>query len=154
MGQYQMWLTWLLGVFGVLLLSNAVNASCTVSTTSMNFGNYDVFASTATTGTGFITLSCAPGANVTIGIGASTNSGGFYPRMLQNDSLADTLNYNLYTSATMIQVWGDGANGTITVNFTNVKKNNSPITIYGKIDPLQNVSIGSYSDQLVVTISY
>jgi len=155
MKHYQMWLTWLLlGAIGVLLLTSVAYASCTVSTTSINFGSYDFLSSAADTGTGYITLSCSPQANVTIAIGASLNSGGFYPRMMQHDVSDDTLDYNIYTSAAMMQVWGDGTHGTVTVYSGNVKKSNSPILVYGKIVPLQNVPAGSYSEPLIVTITY
>ena len=129
-------------------------AGCSVSTTSINFGTYDVFSSAASTGTGSITLSCTPKADISIAIVASSNSGSYNPRMMQHFSLTDTLNYNLYTSAAMIKVWGDGTQGTATVAAVNVKNNATPIIIYGKIFPLQNVSAGSYSEQLVVTVTF
>jgi spore coat protein U-like protein len=156
MKQNLIWLHCLLtGVFLILALTSTVYAGCRVSTTSIDFGNYDVFSTAADTGTGSITLSCTPQANVRIAIEASLNSGGFSPRKMDHAVFTDTLNYNLYTSAPMIQVWGDGTHGTATVYFSNVKNNNTPpVTIYGKIDPLQNVSAGSYSEQLIVTITY
>ena len=155
MRQNQKWIICLvMGTFSALLLTSGVYAACTVSTTSINFGSYDFLSSAADTGTGHITLSCSPQANVTIAIGVSLNSGGFYPRMMQHDVSGDTLDYNLYTSAAMMQVWGDGTHGTATVDFRNVKKSNSPIIVYGKIVPLQNVPAGSYSEPLIVTITY
>jgi spore coat protein U-like protein len=73
---------------------------------------------------------------------------------MQHTSLSDTLEYNIYTSATRTQVWGDGTHGTTTVNLKNVRKNTPPVIVYGKIEPLQNVSTGNYSDQVVVTVMY
>ena len=136
------------------LSASYVYAGCSVSITSINFGTYDVFSSTSSTGTGSITLSCTPKSDISIAIAASSNSVSYNPRMMQHFSLTDTLSYNLYTSAAMIKVWGDGTQGTATVEATNVKKNVTPIIIYGKIFPLQNVSAGSYSEQLVVTITF
>ncbi len=138
----------------VLLLTSPSYAGCTVSSTSVNFGNYDFLSPAADTGTGSITISCSPKANVKIAIGASSNSGTFFPRRMENSVFTDTLDYNLYTSAATIQVWGDGTDGTTTANFFNVGRNNTPIIVYGKIAPLQNVSAGYYSEQLVVTITY
>ena len=155
MRQHRKWLICsIMGVFGVLLVTSVVYAACTVSTTSINFGSYDFLSSAAETGTGSITLSCSPQANVQIAIGASFNSGGFYPRMMQHDVSNDTLDYNIYTSAAMMQVWGDGTHGTATVDSRNVRKSNSPIIVYGKIVPLQNVPAGNYSEPLIVTITY
>jgi spore coat protein U-like protein len=156
MKQYRLWLHYLLvGGLWVLLLTSRVDAACTVSTTSINFSNYDFLSPAPDTGTGSVTLSCTPRATVKIAIGASVNSGAFYPRRMKHTVSAETLDYNIYTSAAMIQVWGDGTNGTATADFFDVRRNNiPPITIYGKIDPLQNVPAGSYREQLVVTITY
>jgi spore coat protein U-like protein len=67
----------------------------------------------------------------------------------------DSLDYNIYTSPAMVQVWGDGTHGTVTAYFSGVRSSNTPpIIVYGKIFPLQNVSAGSYNEQLVVTITY
>jgi spore coat protein U-like protein len=74
--------------------------------------------------------------------------------MMQHISLSDTLNYNLYTSAAMVKVWGDGTQGSSTVSVSGVKNNTPSVIIYGKIFPLQNVSAGSYSEPLVVTITF
>jgi len=145
----------IMGVLWALLPTPNVYARCTVSSTSIIFANYDVFSSTAATGNGSITLSCSPAAHVVIAVGASSNSGAYSPRRMKHAGYSDTLDYNLYTSPTMIQIWGDGTNGTATASYNNVKKNNNPpVSIYGKIVPLQNIPAGSYSDQLVVTISY
>ena len=131
-----------------------VYAGCSVSSTSIIFGNYDVFSSTPAIGNGSITLSCTSKTDVSIAVEASSNSSSFNPRMMQHFSRDDTVNYTLYTSAAMIKVWGDGTQGTATVAAVNVKNNATPIIIYGKIFPLQNVSAGSYSEQLLVTINF
>jgi spore coat protein U-like protein len=74
--------------------------------------------------------------------------------MMEHTVLADTLNYNLYTSNSYVQIWGDGNHGTATVNLTKIRSNTPPVIVYGKIFPLQDVSPGRYMEQLVVTISY
>jgi len=131
-------------------------AACTVTTTGINFGNYDVFNSSPLKSTGTITVGCdsSPPTYVTISIGPSPTSGGFIPRRMKNSSLADTLSYNVYLDAAGTSIWGDGTGGTNTVFLKNVKKNR-PVntTIYAIVPPLQNVSIGTYSDILTVTIT-
>jgi len=145
----------IVGICVTLLVPSPIHARCTVSTTSINFGTYDVLSPVPDTGTGSITLSCSSKANVTIAIGASSVSGLFYPRRMENTAFFETLDYNLYDSPAMIQVWGDGTNGTITAAVFDVRNNNTaPIRIYGKINPQQNVPAGSYSDQLVITVIY
>jgi spore coat protein U-like protein len=67
---------------------------------------------------------------------------------------SDTLNYNLYTTENRTHIWGDGAHGTQVIHLSNVTNSTPPVRIFGMIDPIQNVSTGSYSDQLIVTIMY
>ena len=135
-------------------MNSSAHAACTVSSTSINFGTYDFLSSLPVTGNGTLTLSCTKKSTVEIAIGTSSYSGSFIPRKMKHFSLADTLDYNLYTSAAMIEVWGDGTNGTSSSSFNGISKKNTIVNFYGKITPLQNVPAGNYSEQLVVTITY
>ena len=145
----------LLAMF-VLLIGAPADAACRVSTTGLAFGAYDVFSYVPRDSTGTVTVECDrnPPTDVTIAIGASGGSGGFNPRQMRRTAGADRMNYNLYTAASMSTVWGDGSAGTSTVFLSKVNKNH-PVTttIYGRIPPRQNVSVGSYSDTLTVTIT-
>ena len=136
--------------------AGGAGAACTVSATGVNFGAYDVFVAAPLDSTGSVTVTCdqAPPEDVVIAIGPSGTSGGFIPRQMRSASSPDRLNYNLFTNAGRSSVWGDGAPGTSTVFLKNVKKNR-PVTttIYGRIPPGQDVSAGSYSDSLTVTIT-
>jgi spore coat protein U domain-containing protein, fimbrial subunit CupE1/2/3/6 len=87
-------------------------------------------------------------------IGRSGGSGGFNPRQMRRAGASDLLGYNLYTTASMSTVWGDGSAGTSTVFLSKVNRNH-PVTtsVYGRIPPGQNVSVGSYADTLTVTIT-
>ena len=139
-----------------LLLAGEAGAACSVSATGVNFGAYDVFVATPYDSTGTVTVSCdqAPPVDVTIAIGPSGTSGGFIPRQMRSTSSPDRLNYNLFVNAGRSTVWGDGAAGTSTVFLKNVKKNRPAFTtIYGRIPPGQDVSVGAYSDSLTVTIT-
>lgn len=139
-----------------LILGTAAHAACRVTTTGMNFGAYDVFAAVPRDTTGTVTVACDrnPPTDVTVSIGASPTSGGFNPRQMRRTSGTDRLNYNLFTTASMTTAWGDGSAGTSTVLLGKVNKNR-PVTatIYGRIPPGQNVSVGTYTDTLTVTIA-
>jgi len=127
-----------------------------VSTTGVSFGAYDVFVSAPLDSMGAVTVACdqAPPVDVVIAIGPSGTSGGFIPRQMRSASSPDRLNYNLFVNAGRSTVWGDGAPGTSTVFLKNVKKNRPTVTtIYGRIPAGQDVSVGSYSDSLTVTIT-
>ena len=146
------------GLVGLLclILGNAAHAACGVTTTGINFGAYDVFAAVPRDSAGTVTVACDrnPPTDITISIGPSPTSGGFNPRRMRHVTLPDRLDYNLFTSPSMGTVWGDGSAGTTTVPLRKVNRNR-PVTttIYGRIPPGQNVSVGEYSDSVTVTIT-
>jgi len=145
-----------LAVLLCLFFAGEAGAACTVSTSGVSFGAYDVFVSAPLDSMGAVTVACdqAPPVDVIIAIGPSGTSGGFIPRQMRSASSPDRLNYNLFVNAGRSTVWGDGAPGTSTVFLKNVKKNRPTVTtIYGRIPAGQDVSVGSYSDSLTVTIT-
>ncbi|NJD63576.1 MAG: spore coat protein U domain-containing protein [Deltaproteobacteria bacterium] len=139
-----------------LLLAGPADAACKVATTGIDFGSYDVFVTVPLDSAGTVTVSCDrnPPTDVTVEIGPSASSGGFQPRTMRSASASDRLNYNLFTNASRNVVWGDGNAGTARVVLVKVNKNRpQTATIYGRIPPGQNVSVGSYSDRITVTIT-
>jgi spore coat protein U domain-containing protein, fimbrial subunit CupE1/2/3/6 len=155
-------LTFFISTFLFLFVSYA-HAACTVSTTPVNFGSYDMFSPAPCDSTSSITIDCSipppppnPPVDVLITIGQSPNSGSFIPRSMRNISGSDLLNYNLYTNSSRTSVWGDGTGGTSIITLNNVNRNAPPrvMMVYGRISTGQDVSAGSYSDTLVVTITW
>ena len=141
-------------LYFLFLLGIVYAQTCNITTTSINFGPYDVFLSTSTDSTGTISVTCGspPPPHVTITIGSSPNSGGFIPRKLKSTSGTDFLNYNLFTDSSMVSVWGDGTSGTSTVPKVVTPGRPGIATVYGKIPAKQNVSSGTYSETLTVTV--
>jgi spore coat protein U domain-containing protein, fimbrial subunit CupE1/2/3/6 len=126
--------------------------SCTISTTSVNFGSYNVFTGSDTDSTGTITIDCNGSAHdivVTLSRGASSS---FSPRTMLRGS--EALSYNLYRDAARTSVWGDGTSGTSA--YTNPNPPNSPlnVTIYGRVPSGQDVSAGVYSDTVSAVINF
>jgi spore coat protein U-like protein len=130
--------------------------ACSVSTTGINYGSYDVFGTTPVDSTGTITVSCdeSPPPTVIIAVGPSPNSGGFFPRQMKHLQRPDLLNYNLFTDATRAVVWGDGTQGTSTASDKVHKNRPWLMTIYGRIPAGQDVSSGSYQEVVTVTINW
>jgi len=121
----------------------------------MSFGAYDVFDPLDRRSAATLTVWCDPGkpADVTIGIGPSARSGGISTRQMQRVSGADRLNYNLFTDPSLTAVWGDGTTGA-TVSLLHVTHGTSvPVTVYGAIPAGQDVSAGTYSDSVLVTVT-
>jgi spore coat protein U-like protein len=131
---------------------------CTMNATPIGFGNYDVFSSAPLDGAGTITVNCA--ANVvwaTVTLGVSSTSGSFNPRRMKRSGGSDLLSYNVYTDITRTAIFGDGAGGTNDVRFKRPSGKPAPWTVftnmYGRIPPSQNVSVGTYSDILMATVT-
>jgi len=140
----------------LILCSATAMAACTVSTTPVNFGAYDVFLLTPTDAIGTISVKCTKKKKikVTVAIGQSPTSGLFTPRQMKNTMSPDLLNYDLYTKKKMTRIWGDGTGGTSVVKKRVPRKRARVFKVYGRIVAGQSVSAGSYFDTLTVTITF
>jgi spore coat protein U-like protein len=127
--------------------------SCTISVTSVAFGTYNVFTTTAVDSTGTITYQCnskATNISISLSDGSSTT---YSPRTLRKGS--EILQYNLYSDAARTTVWGDGTAGTSVYTNANPPNNsNVTVTVYGRIPAQQDVSAGSYTDTVSAVINF
>src|SRR5688572_14834960 len=92
----------------LLFAATAAEADqCTASTTSVNFGSYNVYDTAHKDSTGTITLRCNGGANnVRVEIGSGDSS--FVASRFMNKGV-EPLFYNLYQNAARTTIWGDGS---------------------------------------------
>lgn len=125
-------------------------ADCAVSAVGVVFGAYDVFVSAPTDSAGTVTVQCSAGQAYVISISPGI-SGTFPSRQMTGGG--NSLQYNLYVDSTRLSVWGDGSSGSATVAGTG---SGAPVhhTVYGRIPARQNARLGSYSDQLTVTVGF
>ena len=141
----------------LLLLSSANSwAACVVTAPTLSFGPYDGLsgAPATTSATAVVTCNETPPPTVTLELGPSAVSGGFFPRQMRHDSGSDRLAYNFYVDAGGAAVWGDGTGGTATRSDRVFKNKPWTVTLYGRIPAGQDVSAGSYSDTLTITINF
>jgi spore coat protein U-like protein len=122
-------------------------AACSVSAAGVAFGPYDPFSVTSLDSTGNVAVTCSPAAPYTIAL--SAGYGAQTGREMRNG--AHALAYNLFTDATRSAVWGDGTGLTSTVSGSGTAGGHP---IYGRIPARQNVAAGTYSDIIIVTISF
>jgi spore coat protein U-like protein len=123
--------------------------ACTLNVTGVNFGSYDVFSNAALDSTGNIDVNCPSGIGYSV---ALTAGGGTHTQRVMSGG-AHTLNYNLYIAANRAVVWGDATSGTVTVNGTGIGVSVNH-AVYGRIPALQNVHPGSYSDIIIVELTF
>ncbi|MFZ9405995.1 MAG: spore coat U domain-containing protein [Burkholderiaceae bacterium] len=129
-----------------------VPSQCTTLTTNaLAFGTYDPTSATATDASATLSIKCSQGAAITVDLNAGTTAGATVAQR-KLASGANTLNYNLYTSAARTTVWG-GAN---TVSGTGQGLDTATsFTVHGRIAAGQTQAApGSYSDTITVTVSY
>jgi spore coat protein U-like protein len=146
-------------IIGVLVASDRSaqaappSAACTISTTSVIFGSYNVFNGTPLDSTGTVTYQCNPQTqSITISLSKGQSST-YTPRRMNQG--AEVLTYDLYTNAGRTSIWGDGTGGTSVYTDGNPPKNaNVNVTIYGRVPAAQDVSAGSYSDTVSATINF
>ncbi len=146
----------LIVVAGAATLATA--ASCTTSVVGVAFGTYNPLAGTNVNSTGTVTVACSGvfGEVVSYAISLGTGSGTYTQRRMSNGGTV--LGYNLYTNTQRTQVWGDGTGGTAVVSDSYTIHNQAVTknyTVYGRIPGGQTqVTVGAYSDQVIVTVTY
>ena len=149
--------------FALLVVAAPARAdSCSVSATTLAFGAYDTI--NALPGTATITVTCThtnnPAVRFDYVVALSSGPGSYASR--QMTGTGDTLTYNLYTTAAMTTVFGDGSAGTATLAGSFVvgggagRSGSDGQTVYGRIGAAQNVLPGAYAtaSPITVTITY
>ncbi len=137
---------------------SGLGCSCTVATTAVAFGTYNPVIPTADTANGNVAVTCSAlvlfTASYVISM-AKGNSSTYTPRFM---NLAGVhLNYNLYTTAGFASIWGDATGGTVTVSDSYTAIGLSELrnyTVFGQIPALQAVGVGTYTDTVLVTVTY
>jgi len=138
----------------LIFIGEAWGQDCSVSAITVNFGDYFSFNPSSVDANGDITIVCSSGISYIIKLGPGVHSGNsFSSRKMLVIGGGSTLNYNLYRDSARTEVWGDGTSSTYTQSGSGTGGENHFI-VYGRIPEGQNVSVGSYSDSLAVTIEW
>lgn len=135
----------------------AFSAACRVTVTTLSFGAYDIFWATAKSATAEVTVICnnkaASPASVQF-ILSPGSSGSFGQRTMAGSGGGAPLLYNIYSSAGLSAVMGDGTGGSASLSALVDKTAPWVITLFGSIPPRQTVLVGTYTDSLTATIIY
>ena len=136
-----------------LCVAATAEAACTISTTAVSFGAYNVFSGSPNDATGQVTFRCSPPLPplVTIQLDKGGSSS-FNPRQMRQGT--EILNYNLYLDSTRSTIWGDGTGGTQTYTQSTPPASSQNANIYGRIPAGQDVSAGTYSATVTATIFF
>ena len=123
-----------------------VQKVCAVTAATLAFGNY-------TPGAG------AVNANTTLNVKCTkgTTTGGTIAQRLMTAGGADTLQYNLYTTAAFATLFGDGTTGVTQAGTGTGLATNVALTVFGNLPDNaanQAVTPASYADLIGVTVTY
>ena len=139
---------------GILLVGGDVEAAqCSISTTSVAFGTYNVFVPTPLDSLGAVVYRCNGGAH-TIQITINQGLGGtFSPRKLFKAT--EWLGYNLYRDPSRTTIWGNGTSGTSFYVTSSIPNNRDvSVPVYGRVVSGQDVRAGAYADSVSVTVNF
>lgn len=129
------------------LPARAVPSCHGISVTPLSFGAYDVYGAAPLDSAGTISYNCPPPAlpSVTIDLGLSFGNG--HRRMALGFG-SEFLAYDVYVDAARTTVWPSS-------NALSVPQgNNMSVPFFGRVFPQQDVSVGTYTDTLVVTFNF
>jgi spore coat protein U-like protein len=142
---------------GCLLLAAAqlpcaARTDCQISSVGdVGFGAYDVFSKVPNrAGVGTVRIKCqggGQGATVKLSTGQSHS---YVTRLMRSGN--DQLEYNLYTSAARIVVWGDGSGVSDVMKVD--KNQNVTLSIFGSIPEGQDPAVGSYADSILISVEF
>jgi spore coat protein U domain-containing protein, fimbrial subunit CupE1/2/3/6 len=138
-----------------LTVNAAVNPNCIVSAGTLTFPAYD--GTTVKTGQSDVLVRCSNLTPYTLKLGTG---GGTFAQRLMSGPGSNKLEYNLYTTAAVSTIWGDGTLTTGTVPGTGSGMSaaaEKTHTVYGQIPNStnnQNAPGGAYTDSVSVTIEY
>lgn len=138
--------------FGV---TATVLKTCSVAANALGFGNYTPGAGALAANT-TVNVKCTKGTTFTVALNGGTTAGGTITQRLMTNG-ADTLQYNLYTTAAFATLFGDGTTGVTMPGTGTGIATAVALTVFGSLPDNatnQNVSTGAYSDTINVTVTY
>lgn len=154
----------LVAVLGSLVAATSQAATeCIIQATTVAFGVYSSSSNKDSTGTvrvGCRMTSSPDDDTITYSVSllAGGNGGTIANRRMSNGT--SNMSYQLYNNSGRTTVWGDGLNGTartsgsVNVGTTTSYKYSPYYTIYGRIPLGQSLSPGSYTDTVVISVTF
>lgn len=157
---------WWFAALLAIWASAAQAHSCTVSATPLAFGGYvspqgprvDSSATVQVRCTPtYLLLACEVAYTLSLSVGQTPGGG-----VRQLSAGTGRLRYDLFSDAARTQPWGDGGasgsvvGGSISTGLLGLVclQGSRNHTVYGRVPAAQNVPVGVYQDQLVLTITY
>lgn len=136
-------------------VSVRVVSNCSISASSLDFGDYDPTLTHATADLSArtsLTMACRRGSNPAVAIGLGSNStSAVTTRSMSNGG--GMLSYEIYKDSALTQIWSDSAAGSLSLG-TVTSTQPIIIPVHGRIPAGQAVGPGSYTDSVIVTVNF
>jgi spore coat protein U-like protein len=139
--------------------------TCSVTAGSAAFGVYNPLSAAPLDSTSTVSVTCSLTTPDTVVVNfivamSPGTSGSYGSRAMSSGT--SNLNYNLYVDSSRSQVWGDGSSSTSTasgsISLGHGLGNNGSGTVtytdYARLPPAQDVAPGSYTDSIVVSVTW
>jgi spore coat protein U-like protein len=137
-------------------VTETVQATCSATATALAFLPYTPGGG-AIANNSTISVKCTKNAPYTISLNAGSTTGGTVAQRLMASG-ANTLQYNLFTTAGFANVFGDGSGTSKTVPGTGAGlATANVVTVFGQLPDSaanQAAAAGSYTDTITVTVTY
>jgi spore coat protein U-like protein len=132
--------------------------SCSVHAAAVAFGAYTPGGGPITNAGSAVTLNCTRNTTYTVALNRGSTAGGTIAQRLMGNG-ANKLEYNLYTTAALTTVWGNGTGTSVTQAGTGAGMSvaATPYTLYAELPDNaanKNVPPGAYTDTVTVTVTY
>ena len=139
--------------------SATINATCNVSATPLAFGSTGSFILSNVDSTATITARCTNATPYSIGLGNGNNALGSQRRM-RLGATSNYVSYGLYTDSSRSTAWKTSSSTTSCTGGSNTcvlgtgTGSDQAVTVYGRIPPQTAPLAGTYTDTVVVTVTY
>ncbi|MDH3605159.1 MAG: spore coat U domain-containing protein [Candidatus Tectomicrobia bacterium] len=139
-----------------LAVSSQVQSGCTVTATGLSFSVYDPLSVIPLNATATVVVSCTQGTGFTVALDKGTSpEASVDAREMTGGTSGDVMSYDIFRDAARTEPWGDGTAGTFTVAGTGAGLGTGiNLIAYGDVPALQNISADTYTDTVLVTVTF
>jgi spore coat protein U-like protein len=131
-----------------------VVANCNITSSNVDFGDYDPLATSDLTANGSVTVTCTKGAVVTVDLNGGSQGAGAYNNMASGTG--GLLQYQLFQDTGHNLRWNNSAGtGGSSLSFTSSSLTPAVKTIYGVVPKAQEAGVAAdYTDTVTATVNF
>lgn len=135
-------------------VSATVGTNCNISATPLAFADTTLLDQ-ALVATSRVRVTCVSGTSFTVALDGGTTQGGTIAarKLARTEGGAETIDYQIYSDAARVQIWGDGTNGTAVAQGVGTGAAQT-FTVYGQVPPQPGKAAGHYHDTITATIGF